>query len=176
MTELTKEYAEALFSLGMEKGKTDSYAESLDTVLGYFRNEPEYIDLLSSPGISGKERAGLFCAAFEGKIEEDVLSFICLLCERGHIRGYEDCVSEYRTLLDASHMISTARVVSAVPLTEDQLKRIKENLEAQSRHSVTVISETDSALIGGVVIEMDGKVIDGSIRRRLQEVKEVISK
>ncbi|MBR5454144.1 MAG: ATP synthase F1 subunit delta [Clostridia bacterium] len=176
MTELTKEYAEALFSLGREKGMADSYAESLDTVLGHFQAEPEYVELLSSPGLSGKARAGLFSAAFEGRIEEDVLSLVCLLCERGHIKGYADCVSEYRTLLDVSHMVSTARVISAIPLTDDQLDRIREKLEAQSGFSVTVINETDPKLIGGVVIEMDDKVIDGSIKRRLQEVKEVISK
>ena len=176
MTELTKEYAVALFSLGLEGGMTDSYADSLDTVLECIKAEPEYLDLLSSPGISGKERAELFCTAFEGKIEEDVMSFVSLLCETGRIRGFEKSVSEYKALLDASHRVSAARVVSTVPLTDDEITRIKEKLEVQSGNTVHISCEIDPSLIGGIMIEIDGKVIDGSIRRRLQEVKEVISK
>ena len=72
--------------------------------------------------------------------------------------------------------ISVARVVSSVPLTLEEKKRLKARLEKMSGRKVSLECSVDKSLLGGLVVEMDGKVINGSLRQRLDEMKDVMSK
>lgn len=112
--------------------------------------------------------------AFAGKIPEYVLSFTQLLCEKGHIRDFEKCTAEYEKLFKALQSMSNARIVSAIALTDSEKSALIKKLEKMSGHIVTAQYETDSKLLGGVVIYMDDTVIDGSIKHQIKEVKEVI--
>lgn len=176
MTEKSKEYGTALFSLAMEEKAEKEYAEALDMIAGLFQENPEYMEFLASPGIPKAERIEAIDQAFGSSLPEYVVSFLKLLCEKGHIRSFQSCVSEYKKLLDVSLNISKAKVVSAVELTKEQKERLQQKLEKMSGHFVELNCSVDASLMGGMVIEMDGKVIDGSLQRRLQEVKEVMSR
>ena len=70
---------EALFALALETGSVKEYSEALDIVLNLMKENPEYIDFLSSPDIPKQERVGALESAFGGKIPETVVSFLCLL-------------------------------------------------------------------------------------------------
>lgn len=72
--------------------------------------------------------------------------------------------------------ISNARIVSAVPLTEAEKSALLEKLKKISGHSVFAQYETNETLLGGVTIYMDGKIMDGSLKHRLNEIKDVIGK
>ena len=176
MTEMTKEYGTALFILAKENGAEKEYAEALDTVLSVFRENPEYIDFLASPSIPKRERLDAAEQALRESVPEHIVSFVQLLCERGRIRGFEACVKEYKKLLDAVNLVSSAKVTSTVKLTEQEEERLKEKLEKLTGHSVILECSTDRTLLGGMVVEIDGKIMDGSLRHRLREVKDVISR
>ncbi len=176
MTEMSKAYGTALFSLACETHSETEYAQALETVAAVFRETPEYIDFLASPSIPKTQRVAAIEQAFADSIPEHVVSFVQILCEKGHIRSLEGCISEYKKLLDASQQISKATVVSAIPLTVREKERLKQKLEKMSGHSVVLECSADQSLMGGMVIEMDGKVIDGSLHHRLQEVKDVMSR
>ena len=85
MAQISNEYAEALFALALETGSVKEYSEALDIVLNLMKENPEYFDFLSSPDIPKQERVGALESAFGGKIPETVVSFLCLLCDRGRI-------------------------------------------------------------------------------------------
>ena len=170
------EYGTALFMLAKENNSENEYAEALDTVLNVFSENSEYMDFLASPGIPKAERLEAIEAALGGSVPEHIVSFVQLLCERGRIREFSGCVKEYKKLLDASKNISEAYITSSVELMPDEKEKLKNKLEKMSGHSVTLECSVDKSLMGGIVIEMDGKIIDGSIRRRLHEVKDVISR
>lgn len=176
MTDIGREYGTALFMLGKEEEKAREYYDSLMTVKAAFDSAPEYIDFLASPNIPVSERCAALGEAFDGAVSENVLSFMQLLCEKGHARFFYECVAEYKKLLDESERVSTARVVSAFPLDSTEKSNIKHKLEKLSGHSVTLECSVDEKLLGGIVVEIDGKVMDGSIRHRLGEVKDVISR
>ena len=121
------------------------------------------------------ERIASLQTVFEGRIPEDVLSFLKLLCEKGRVRSLETCLHEYLKLYNESKAISWAHVKSAIPLTSEQKTALRLKLEKQSGRNVLLECSIDNTLIGGIVVEMDGKILDGSLRRRLQEVKEVMN-
>ena len=79
-------------------------------------------------------------------------------------------------LLDASERISNARVTSAVELTEDEKNRLCKRLCEKLKAEVKIEYFIDEGLLGGLIVEVDGTVIDGSLRHRLREVKEVMNK
>lgn len=176
MTEMNKEYGVALFALAKEQNKENEYALSLECVEEVVEANPLYLDFLSSPSIPIGERLDAVDKAFGTSLPEDVVSFIKLLCEKGRIRSLMDCIAQYKTLLDIENSISTAYIKSAVELTEEEKLKLKDKLEIKSGHSVILECSIDESLMGGIVIELDGKIIDGSLSHRLYEVKDVISK
>lgn len=176
MTETSKEYAEALFAVACEENAKKEYAQALEKISEAFRETPEYMDFLVCPGIPASERISAIEEAFSGAVPEYVVCFLQLLCEKRRIQLFDSCVREYNKLLDASEHVATVRVTSAVELTDSEKLRLCQKLEKISGHSVVMECIIDSSLMGGVVIETEGRVIDGSLRRRLHEVKDVIGR
>lgn len=174
MTEISKEYASALFMLAQETGEQEAIARSLSVVEDAFVQNPELVEFLAAPTIPKAERTQAVQDIFGDLVQEHLLSFVQLLCEKGHIRNFVTCAREFRAMLQRQQNIATARVVSAVELTEAERLEIKQKLEAASGHSVLLECRLDPSLMAGLVIYMDGKVMDGSLRHRLRELKEVM--
>ena len=175
MTQIGREYGTALFMLACENNKKREYAEALETVCAVFGADPEYIELLASPSIPMSERLGAVEVAFGASVPEDVVSYIQLLCEKGRISCFYESVEEYNKLLDESERISNAKITSAVLLTDEEKEKLKEKLEGMCKRTVEMEFFVDEAIMGGIVAEIDGKVLDGSLRSRLQDIKEVIN-
>lgn len=175
MTEVIKEYAEALFILALEENKEKEYMKALEEALSAFESEPDYMDFLSAPGIPLGERVGAIEAVFGGRLPSNVVSLMQLLCEKGRIASFKSCVNEYRSLLLAKENITSAFVTSAVELTEDEKTALKRKLEKISGNSVELHLTVDESLLGGLMVEMNGTVMDGTLRQRLREVKEVMN-
>lgn len=176
MTEIIKEYAEALFAIACEENAKKEYSAALDKVIKAFSETPEYMDFLICPSIPMSERISAVEKAFSGNVPEYIVYFLQLLCEKGRIYLLGECVKEYKKLVDASEHISVAKITSAVELTPQEKERLQLKLEKMSGKSVIMECITDPAIMGGVVIETEGRVIDGSLRRHLREVKDVIGR
>ncbi|MBR2460186.1 MAG: ATP synthase F1 subunit delta [Clostridia bacterium] len=176
MAEIIKEYAEAIFMLAAECGKEKHTLSELERIDSVFKATPEYLELLSSPGIPQSERLSAVESAFGGSLSERVVSFVQLLCERRRVSDFSQCVDEYRKLLEQKEATVTATVTSAVELTDSERKALKIKLYKISGKNVSLDCRVDADILGGVVVELEGRVMDGSLRHRLQELKEVINK
>jgi F-type H+-transporting ATPase subunit delta len=98
------------------------------------------------------------------------------LCEKGRFSCFRDSVDEFNSLLNASKHISKATVKSAVELTEAEKNRLNDKLEKLCGGQVDMEYIIDSSLLGGLIVEVDGKIMDGSLRHKLGEMKEVMNK
>ena len=176
MNDAAKEYGTALFTLACEEKQIESYAKGLEVVLKAFKDEPEYLSFLSSPNIPVQERLASVEAVFAQDIPEYVISFLQLLCEKGSLKYFFDAQATFCSLFDASRQMLHVTVKSAVPLTNKEKERLKEKLEMIHKQTVEIEYIEDAALIGGMIVEADDKVLDGSLRYRLQQVKEVIGR
>ena len=174
MSDRSKEYAEALFALAAETKQEKPYLEALRVVGDALAAEPEYVELLAAPSIPRDERNALLEQAFGAAVPEQVLSFVQLLCAHGMVRSLPDCMEEYHRLYQAAVAMSTAYVTSAVALTEEQQTLLKEKLSAKFGRAIELVCTVDEHLLGGITVQLDGVVLDGSLRRRLQAVKDVI--
>lgn len=174
MTEISREYATAIFMLATEKNVKEEYKTALNSLKDVFLKNPDYISFLSSKSISLKERLDAIEKAFSSDVSEDVVSYLMLLCEKGRIGCFMKSVDIFNELFDLSKRVSNAKITSAVELTDDEKARLKEKLEKTMKASLLMEYFVDKSLIGGIVAEIDGKVIDGSIKKRLHDIKDVI--
>ncbi len=175
MTNVSREYTEALFALSSEEKCLDEVASSLKLMSDIFAQNPEYSDLLSSPAIPIDERLELIDAAFSSA-HEYAISFLKLLSERSLVSIFTECETSFNNMLASSNNISYATVTTAVVLTDDERTKLTSKLEKMCGTKVQIEEKTDTSLLGGVVIEIDGKIIDASLRKHLSDVKDVIAK
>lgn len=174
MMQTDREYAEALFMLAAEEGNTEEYFSSLQTVKELVDENPDYLEFLSSPAISLKERLFAIDEAYGETFPEYVVSFLKLLCENGRIKTVGNTIDEFEKLMMTFSNKTVAVITSATPLDEEQKQRLCEKFEKITGKSIQAVYAVDESLIGGLKVEVEGKTYDGSIKHRLSDVKDVI--
>lgn len=174
MSGISNEYAKALFMLAVENKGEEEYKNALELVSAVFKSNPEYMLFLRSLSISLAERHNSLEAVFKGRIPAEVLSFLKLLCKKKYMGDFGECAEEFFALYNNFKKISNAKVTSAVELTEAQKTAVAQKLEKQTGKKLVVEYFVDSSIIGGLVVETDGKIIDSSIKKHLEDVKDVI--
>lgn len=174
MAQISKEYAEALFALACEEKSEKSYLLALEDAQKVLLGDPECMEFFTCPGIPLEERLSALERAFSS-LPVHIVSFMQLLCEKRRIALFEECIKEYRLLLNAAEARVTAKVTSAVALTDAELFALQQKLEKISGKTVLIESILDPDLLGGLTVEIDGTVMDGSLRHRLRRVKEVMN-
>ena len=175
MTEAAKEYAAALFLLAQEGGKQTAFADGLTLIKEQLDENPAYVSMLASPVIPKAERMNALKEAFADTLPDEVLVFMQLLCQNGHIRSFNACYDAYMEAYRDMQSVSIAHITSATPLSDAEKDALLEKLCKQSGHTVRAEYAVDPSLLGGITVEMDGTVLDGSLKNRLRELKEVIS-
>lgn len=176
MTTAANEYGGALFLLADSEAVLEPVLESLRSSAAVLKENPSYFDFLGAPNIPLEERLSAVSQAFDGRIHEYVSSFIKLLTEKGHIREFLACISEYERLYDEHLGISRAEISSAAALSDERKAALQKKLEALSGRSVVMECKIDKALLGGVVVRMDGKILDGSLKSRIEEIREELQR
>ena len=175
MTEISKEYAVALFMLAAEKGLVKEYSSQLSSIKALAQENPDYVNILESPAIPLSERLALIDAAFSEGYHEYIVSFIKLLCENRHIRGLCACIDEFTELARIAENRVVATVYYVEPLTKAQKEKLLIKLSKISGKKVDAVYVEDKSLIGGIKIKLEDKLLDGSLSGRLNKVKGVIS-
>ena len=176
MAEISKEYGTALFMLSCEQNRQKEFEKGLDMLAHAFHENPAYLAFLSSRSIPMKERLTAIKQAFSAHVPEEIVSYLQLLCEKGRIEFFHASALEFKKLLDASLKVQVAKITSAVPLTEDEKNRLRKKLEAMENKTVNMEFFIDASMLGGVIVEIGGKILDGSLRNRLRDIKDVMNR
>lgn len=176
MSTISNEYAQALFSLALENQSTLEYKNSLEFVKEVFDKNPEYIDFLSTFAITLDERLCALDKAFKDAVPKNILSFLKILCSKKHISQFYECVEKFNAMYDEMDKVLQASVTSAIELTAKQKDQLKQKLEKSSGRKVVIEYKLDESVIGGMIVEYDGKIIDSSLKKYLKDIKDVINK
>lgn len=175
MTEYARVYGDSLYDLASEEKLTDAILEQMQEVKEIFRENPEYVTLLSEPSIKKDERTDLIDKAFGEDAEKYLVNFLKILCEKNILREYEGCVEEFTKRYNADHGIIEAVVTSAVALSSDRKKALKEKLEKVSGKKVSLVTKVNPAVIAGIKVELEGVEMDGSVQGRLGDISKKLS-
>jgi len=165
-------YGTALYEASSELWKTSEFRGALSDIDNVFKEFPEFFQLLKTPAMPASQRKESAQNVMGGKIPDEILNFIYILIDKRRIGQFKGIVKIFEKKVDQAEGITKGRIVSASPLTEKQIKSFEEQTSKLMKLNVTLMPETDKTIIGGVRVYVEGKLIDASIRKKLDDLKE----
>ena len=169
-------YGQALYDLASEENLTAPILEQLRALEGSFREEPDFIRLLSSPTLSKEERCRILDDSFRDRVHPYVLNFMKILTEKGYMRYFSDCCDAYATHYNEDHGILSVTAVTAVALTPAQTEKLTSKLNQITGKQIKLHSRIDPAVLGGVRLDYDGQRLDDTVSHRLDAVRDLLNK
>jgi len=162
---IARNYAEALFAVG------DSFGEVLDAVAGAVAADTRIEAMLASPRVSKGAKGRILERALQGEAPPEFVRFLQAVVRRGRQGLFGEIAQEYLILLDQK----LNRVHAGVTLAREPDARTENEIvtrltEALGRE-VRAHFRTDRNIVGGVVVRVGGRILDGSVRRRLMALK-----
>ena len=168
-----RRYAQAVFDIAVEKQELDKWQSELKKIAVLGEN-PETAALLENPKLRLEDKKKVLTAVLPD-VSPQALNLVYLLVTRGNLGIVAEIAEEYQQLLDAHRGIERADVFTAVPLDDDDKRKLEARLGAIVDKKVVIKQEVDPDLLGGIVARMGGKLLDGSVRSRLAALKDEIS-
>ena len=167
---IARNYAEAVFELGERSGNVELYANLLDAVAAAVEQTPRVQAILMSPRIPKAEKAQLLGGALRNMPREFVL-FLQALVRRGRQQILRPVATEYMNLLDQKLDRVRAGVTLARTPDEKLKRNIQEALSRQLGKQVIPAFSVDPEILGGAIVRVGERVLDGSLRRRMTRLR-----
>lgn len=168
---LVKSYAEALFQVARAEEILDRVEEELTRLNKSLESNADLREFLSTLQISPDGKKSALSQIFGQKISPVTLHWIDMVVDQGRQRRLPAIIEAFLTLAQDAREKVTAEVITSVPLSEDLAKRLEQELSKITKKRVFLKPMVDDSILGGVIVKIENKVIDGSVRHRLEEIK-----
>jgi F-type H+-transporting ATPase subunit delta len=165
-----RRYAEAAFELAVRDKAVPEWLEQLERAAELTRDE-RLDRLLDNPGVPVPQRLEVLERALGSGTPAPVLNLLGLLLRRGRIKSLPKVAAEFRGLYLRQEGITPATVTTALALEADELRAIGERLERQTGGRVELSTAVDPAILGGLTVRLGDRLIDGSVRGRLERLR-----
>ena len=170
---VSRRYARALFSIGVDRGTFEQLGQELDAVAALWTGSAELREALGNPVFKGAEKRAVLQSLLPRVAPTaDVQKFVLLLLERRRLPAVANIARAYREMVDEHTGRVRAHVTSAQPLGAAELERVKQSLARRTGKQVIVETSVDPALIGGIVARVGDLVLDGSVRTQLGTLRD----
>jgi len=166
---IARPYAEAVFARAVETESLDSWTEQLE-FLAALVADPTMAGVIADPKFGGDQLTELMLEISEDRFNEEGQNLVKTLIQNGRLSISGDIAELYQQLKAESERVLKVHVTSAYALKSTQEKQIADALKAKLGYDITVTSEIDHDLIGGVHIRAGDMVIDGSVSGQLQQL------
>ena len=176
MTEVGNVYGESLYELARDENLTPEIAGQLKVLQQSFRQEPDFLRLLSSPNLTKAERCQILDDSFWGKLNPYLLNFLKILTEKSYIRHFYDCCDAFVSHYNLDNDILPVTAVTAVALTDSQADKLTHKLSRITGKHVALHNRIDPSCLGGVRLDYDGQRLDDTVSHRLDAIRNVLNK
>ena len=164
-----RRYAEASFEIALRDDTVAAWRSSLESAVATLATG-DLAAILANPALPLDQRVDVAGRVFAG-LDPKVRSLVLLLVRRGRIEQLPRVASEFRRLDDARNHIVHATVTSAAPLDAEELGAIEARLGEMTGGRVALDTAVDPELLGGLVVRVGDRLIDGSVRGRLERLR-----
>jgi F-type H+-transporting ATPase subunit delta len=168
-------YAEALFQVGEETDSTDKLYGELKAVVDIVKENKDFSNILRSPLVSKEEKKDLITKVFDGKLSQNMINFLKILADKDRLALLADIEKDFKVLLNEKNNILEGIVITAVPMKEEEVKELQTKLSAKYNKTVVLENEVDKSVLGGVLVRLGNEEIDGTVKNRLDKMKEQLS-
>ncbi len=166
-------YASALFSLARDERKTDEVAAAIASFDALIAESEDLQRLVRSPVFSAREQVKALTAILErAEVTGIAANFIKLVAAKRRLFAIRDMIRDYGLLYDAGRGVAHAEVTSAAPLGDANVAALKETLRvASGGKDVRLIAKVDPSIIGGLVVKLGSRMVDGSLKTKLNAIR-----
>lgn len=168
---ISNRYATALFELALELKKLDKFNNEVEFVYNSIINDSKFIGVLNHPQVGSDEKMSMLENIFKGNVSDEILGLFSVILRKNREAEITEILSLFLDKVKDYKGIVTAYVYSAAPLKDEQIDSIKQKLSQKLNKQVIIQTEICKDLIGGIKINVDGHVIDASIKKQIENLK-----
>jgi F-type H+-transporting ATPase subunit delta len=168
-------YARVLFELADAAGDVDAVDAGLRTVVDTVRGSVELRDALADESLPAEKKRSIVSELFSGTVAPEAVAIATLAIERGMGGSLEAIVERFGDIAESQRGIVAAEVTTAVPLTDALRASLTEKLAAALGRPVTLRERMDRSILGGIRINVAGRVLDGSLSSQLDAMRTTLS-
>lgn len=174
---ISKTYGDALFELALEKKCEDSLLSEAEEVLKALSENPDFSKLMTHPKILKEEKLKILEAVFKGRVSDELTGFMTIIIKKDRFVEMEEIFYYFISRVKEHKGIGVAYVTTPFALDEIKKAAVKERLLATTSYQKMEIHyNVEEGLIGGMVIRIGDRVVDSSIRTKLEELKRQLLK
>lgn len=169
-------YASALFELAKESSNIEGIENDLANFQALLDESPDLVRLVRSPVIAADDQAKAIAAILDKVgIGGLTANFLKLVTANRRLFVVQDMIKVYRSLAAKARGEIAAEVTSAFALNDEQVAALKETLKASVGKDVTLQSRVDPSILGGLIVKVGSRMIDSSLKTKLQNMKTALS-
>jgi F-type H+-transporting ATPase subunit delta len=173
---VARRYAQAVMDLGVEEGRLDRIVRDFETVADAWATSAELRNAIENPLVpNATKRAVVHELTDQIGASPTTEKALLLLVDRHRMRVLPHLARELQELADGREGVVRAEVTTAVPISDAYFGRLQTQLERFTGKRVVLDRKIDPSLVGGVVTRIGDRVIDGSLRTRLDSLRDAIS-
>lgn len=163
-------YAQAVFSLGKERGTLDVWQSDL-TDLATLTGDSRVSTYLSNPSITADTKLATLEASLPSTVQPELRNLAKLLVVRDRTNLIPQIREIFEDQVRAERGITVAQVTTSEPLTAEEETLVREKLAAMTGNTIEITATVDPDIIGGIVVRIGDQVIDGSVRNKLERMR-----
>ena len=173
---VARRYAEALFQVAKKRDEVAEVAHSLHEVALAVGGSRELMSALHHPLLTDEKKQAIVRGVFGGKVRDDVERFLFLVIEKGRAILLPQMVEEFDRMVDEYRGEADALATSAVALSPAQTAQLESALNEKFGVKVRLKTRVDENILGGLIVRVGDKLIDGSVATRLQQMNEQLKR
>ena len=164
-------YARSLLELAQEGKLADPIGKDLAGIAEVLRTNPTFAAFLKDPGIGREERTRVIDQVLKPKVSPLLANFLGVVHAHGRLGLLEQIASAYNDLLDEAAGKIEVDVTTAQRLSADELEQVRQKVSGALKKDAIVHQYVDESIIGGLVLRVEDKLIDASVRSQLELMK-----
>lgn len=172
---VSERYALSLYEVAKQADKVQSIMDELNAVCEVFKQNDDLMKIFKTPSIQFAEKKKIILTVFEEKIDVYLLNFIMLLTEKNRITLIFEITESYKQQYYFEQGICEVTAITAEELDDALLEKLKNKMCAVTGKQVVLKTLVDKSILGGVVIKVDNKEIDTSVKTRLCKLAQQIT-
>jgi F-type H+-transporting ATPase subunit delta len=168
-------YALSLYEIAKDENIASQMLEELKAVAQVFRTYPDYLKLLGTPAIPKEDKHETLNQVFQGRVHPYLLNFLMLITDKCRVGEIFQMEQAYKEQLYLDQGICEVVAVTAVPLDAETSKRLQKKMCAVTGKKVDLVNQVDPSILGGVIVKVENKQIDASVKNRLSELADSLT-
>ncbi len=164
-------YADALLEIGKSEGKLSKFNDDLNLIAETLNSNPDIFKILNHPKVGKDQKKDVFKNMFESYVDKDIMNFLYIAVDKKRESSLQSIYSEFKKSYLYGEGITEGVVTTTYQMNQEELQKLEKVLSEKFDMKLVLKNEVDPSILGGIVINLDGKVIDDSVKSGLENLK-----